>query len=107
MQIMPATAETISLGASARLTTPGLNIRLGARQLKTLLNQYDKNIPLAAAAYNAGGKNVNRWQKVLGALPQDEFIESIPFRETREYVKKVVTAMALYQRLYRLPPYKN
>ena len=103
MQIMPATAESISKGDSARLTTPELNIRLGARHLKDLLAMYDRNIPLAAAAYNAGAGNVKRWQKGLGTLPQDEFIESIPFRETREYVKKVVSAMELYQRLYRLP----
>jgi soluble lytic murein transglycosylase len=107
MQIMPATAETISKGASARLATPGLNIRLGARHLKDLLAVYDRNISLTAAAYNAGSGNVKRWQKGFGGLPQDEFVESIPFRETREYVKKVVTAMELYQRLYRLPAYKN
>jgi len=107
MQIMPATAETISKGASARLTTPELNIRLGAKHLKGLLTMYDKNIQLAAAAYNAGSGNVKRWQKGLGALPQDEFVESIPYKETREYVKKVITAMELYQRLYRLPAYKS
>ena len=107
MQIMPATAETISKGASARLTTPELNIRLGSRHLKSLLELYDGNVWLAAAAYNAGAGNVKRWQKGLGTLPRDEFIESIPFRETREYVKKVLTAMELYQRLYRIPAYKN
>jgi soluble lytic murein transglycosylase len=107
MQIMPATAETISKGTSLRLTTPELNIRLGARHLKDLLASYDRNIWLAAAAYNAGAGNVKRWQKGLGGLPQDEFVESIPFKETREYVKKVVSAMELYQRLYRLPAYKN
>jgi soluble lytic murein transglycosylase len=103
MQIMPATAETISKGDSGKLARPDLNIRLGSRHLKDLLSLYDKNITLAAAAYNAGSGNVKRWQKGLGSLPQDEFVESIPFRETREYVKKVVTAMELYQRLYRLP----
>ena len=64
---------------------------------------YNENLPLTIAAYNAGAGNVKRWQKGLGGLPQDEFIESIPFRETREYVKKVVTAMEMYQRLYRVP----
>ena len=59
---------------------------------------------LTAAAYNAGGGNVKRWQKSYGALPQDEFIESIPFKETRDYVKKVATAMALYQKMYDLAP---
>jgi len=103
MQIMPATAEAISKGDSARLTTPDLNIRLGARHLRDLMELYNENLPLTIAAYNAGAGNVKRWQKGLGGLPQDEFIESIPFRETREYVKKVVTAMEMYQRLYRVP----
>jgi soluble lytic murein transglycosylase len=102
MQIMPATAEAISKGDSGKLARPELNIRLGSRHLKDLLSVYDRNIALTAAAYNAGSGNVKRWQKTLGSLPQDEFVESIPFRETREYVKKVLTAMELYQRLYRL-----
>lgn len=101
MQIMPATAESISKGDSARLTVPDLNIRLGARHLKDLMDLYDGNLTLVIAAYNAGSGNVKRWQKGLGSLPKDEFIESIPFKETREYVKKVVTAMELYHRLYR------
>ncbi|TSK08964.1 MAG: tetratricopeptide repeat protein [Geobacter sp.] len=107
MQIMPATAESISKGDSNRLTTPALNIKLGARHLKDLLQLYGKNLTLTVAAYNAGSGNVKRWQKAYGDLPQDEFVESIPFRETREYVKKVVTSMQMYQRLYRLPPYQE
>jgi soluble lytic murein transglycosylase len=107
MQIMPATAETISKGDSSKLTRPELNIRLGARHLKDLLAAYDNNLMLAVAAYNAGSGNVKRWQKGFGGLPRDEFVESIPFTETREYVKKVMSAMELYQRLYRLPAYKN
>jgi soluble lytic murein transglycosylase len=103
MQIMPATAEAMSKGDSVRLTRPELNIRLGARYLKDQMATYNRNIPLTAAAYNAGPANVKRWQKSFAGLPQDEFIESIPFRETREYVKKVVSTMELYQRLYRLP----
>ncbi|HBG07354.1 MAG: lytic transglycosylase [Geobacteraceae bacterium GWC2_58_44] len=106
MQIMPATAESISKGDSGKLTRPELNIRLGARHLRDLMEIYDQNLPLVMAAYNAGSGNVKRWQKGLGSLPQDEFIESIPFKETREYVKKVVTAMELYQRLYRVPAEK-
>jgi soluble lytic murein transglycosylase len=107
MQIMPATAEAMSKGDSARLTRPEINIRLGAKYLKDQMATYGRSIPLTAAAYNAGPANVKRWQKSLAGLPQDEFIESIPFRETREYVKKVVSAMELYQRLYRLPAPRN
>jgi soluble lytic murein transglycosylase len=107
MQIMPATAEAISRGDSARLTRPEINIRLGAKYLRDQMATYARSIPLTAAAYNAGPANVKRWQKSLAGLPQDEFIESIPFRETREYVKKVVSTMELYQRLYRFPTSKN
>jgi soluble lytic murein transglycosylase len=107
MQIMPATAEAISKGGSAKLARPDLNIRLGSKHLRDLMSMYGKNFSLTAAAYNAGSGNVKRWQRDLGGLPLDEFVESIPYHETREYVKKVVTAMELYQRLYRLPPYKN
>ena len=107
MQIMPATAESMAKGSSKRLTHPDLNIRLGALHLKDLLASYDRDLTLAIAAYNAGSGNVRRWEKGLGDLPRDEFIESIPFRETREYVKKVVSNMEMYQRLYRLPAYKH
>jgi len=107
MQMMPATAEMISKGDGARLSRPELNIRLGARHLKDLLSSFNQNVSLVAAAYNAGSGNVRRWQKGFGTLPLDEFVENIPFNETREYVKRVVSAMELYQRLYRLPAYKN
>ncbi|MBU5636486.1 transglycosylase SLT domain-containing protein [Geomonas sp. Red69] len=107
MQIMPSTAEAMSKGDSKRLTTPDLNIKLGTQHLKDLLELYGRNLTLAVAAYNAGSGNVKRWQKGYGDLPEDEFVESIPFRETREYVKKVVSSMQMYQRLYRLPPFKQ
>ena len=107
MQIMPSTAEAMSKGDSKRLASPDLNIKLGTRHLKDLLELYEKNLTLTVAAYNAGSGNVKRWQKAYGDLPEDEFVESIPFRETREYVKKVVSSMQMYQKLYRLPPYKQ
>ncbi|GFO66757.1 murein transglycosylase [Geomonas limicola] len=107
MQVMPGTAEAMSKGDSVRLARPELNIKLGARYLKDQMNSYDRSIVLTAAAYNAGPGNVKRWQKAFGGLPQDEFIESIPFKETREYVKKVLSNMELYQRLYRLPVEKK
>ncbi|HEY6008555.1 MAG TPA: transglycosylase SLT domain-containing protein, partial [Geobacteraceae bacterium] len=94
MQLMPATAATI-LGvrdgsAGDRLTRPEVNIGLGVRHLKDLLALYDGDLVAAVAAYNAGAGNVNRWKKRFGQLPADQFIESIPFGETREYVKKVL-----------------
>jgi peptidoglycan lytic transglycosylase len=107
MQLMPATAAAIDKGWSAtfdsnRLTRPELNIRFGAKHLKDLLVLHNGDPVLVIASYNAGSGNVNRWQKNFGDLPRDEFIESIPFAETREYVKKVLAGIAIYERLYNL-----
>ncbi|HYS43030.1 MAG TPA: lytic murein transglycosylase, partial [Geobacteraceae bacterium] len=60
------------------------------------------DLVLAIAAYNAGSGNVNRWRKALGGLPSDEFVESIPYPETREYVKKVLSSTEIYSRMYKL-----
>ena len=103
MQLMPATASAIHKRETLNtemLTQPDLNIALGTRHLKNLLTVYQEDTISAVAAYNAGAGNVNRWRKAFPELKQDEFIENIPFGETREYVKKVLTAAAIYQRLY-------
>ena len=103
MQLMPDTAAKIvrEKGFSAdRLYDPELNIRLGTRHLKDLLEQYRGNLVATIASYNAGGHNVNRWLKTYAGLASDEFVESIPYGETRDYVKKVLATAALYQKLY-------
>jgi peptidoglycan lytic transglycosylase len=106
MQLMPATAAAVSGegrgGAATSLTDPKINLSLGVKHLKGLLTLYDNDLVLAVAAYNAGAGNVNRWRKTFGAMKRNEFIESIPFAETREYVKKVISGAELYDRLYRL-----
>ncbi len=103
MQLMPETAAKMlrEKGFSAeRLYDPELNIRLGTRHLKDLMQQYKGNLVAVIASYNAGGHNVNRWLKSYAGLPEDEFIESIPFGETRDYVKKVLATAELYRKLY-------
>jgi soluble lytic murein transglycosylase len=103
MQLMPDTAAKMlrEKGFSAdRLYDPELNIRLGTRHLKDLLRQYNGNLVATIASYNAGGHNVDRWLKTYAGLPSDEFVESIPYGETRDYVKKVLATAALYRRLY-------
>lgn len=109
MQVMPATAAAVARGGSEKyapdqLTRPGLNIHLGVKHLRDLLTLYDGDIVMAVAAYNAGSGNVNRWLKTLGKMPREQFIENIPFPETREYVKKVLAGAEIYRRLYRLGP---
>lgn len=107
MQLMPATAAAISKGGkgkldSAILTRPEVNIRFGGKHLRDLLDYYNDDLILAVAAYNAGSGNVNRWKKAFGGMRKDEFIENIPFGETREYVKKVLANAEIYSRLYRI-----
>jgi soluble lytic murein transglycosylase len=107
MQLMPATAETLSRGSKSRinknsLVDPERNITFGVRHLRDLLVYYNGDQVLAIAAYNAGSGNVNRWKKSLGKNRNDEFIENIPFLETREYVKRVLANAEIYRQLYRL-----
>jgi soluble lytic murein transglycosylase len=108
MQLMPTTAAALAKSQGDftpdRLSDPQTNITLGVRHLKGLIDLYQGNTTLAVAAYNAGTTAVNRWRTAFGDLPQDEFIESIPYSETREYVKKVLAAANLYQLLYETKP---
>jgi soluble lytic murein transglycosylase len=103
MQLMPQTAAMILKTKKIepqKLYAPELNIRLGTRHLRELLDTYNGNEIAVIASYNAGAGNVNRWLKTYANLSGAEFIESIPFGETREYVKKVLAAASLYKRLY-------
>lgn len=106
MQLMPATAKATAREKGtfdpARLTTPDYNIMLGTRHFRDLLNGYDGDVVFSVAAYNAGAGAVARWRKRLKGLDKDEFIESIPYKETRDYVKKVYAAAATYRQLYGL-----
>lgn len=103
MQLMPDTAAKMVKEREFKaesLYDPDLNIRLGTKHLKDLLLQYNGNLVAVIASYNAGGSNVNRWLKTYAGLATDEFIESIPFGETRDYVKKVLATAELYRKLY-------
>ena len=103
MQLMPQTAAMVLHEKKIepeRLYDPELNIRLGTRHLRELVDKYDGNLTAVIASYNAGARNVNRWLKTYSTLKNEEFIECIPFGETRDYVKKVLASAALYKRLY-------
>jgi soluble lytic murein transglycosylase len=108
-QLMLPTAQEVAtqlrLGrvSRARLTEPSLNIRLGSRYLATLVRRFEGSIPLALAAYNAGGGAVNRWREQRAGLEIDEFVEEIPVEETRGYVKRVLRSYAAYRLLYGAP----
>jgi len=103
MQLMPATARTtarahgISYGGTGDLKTPRTNVDLGSRYMKSMLNDFDNNRALAAAAYNAGPTRVRQWLKSMPAeIPHDVFVEAIPFRETRQYVQNTLSFAVIY-----------
>ena len=74
------------------------NIRLGVRYLGQLLEQYGGNLAYAVAAYNAGPIAVNNWIATHHGRDQDEFVELIPYQETRLYVKRVLRSYGEYRR---------
>lgn len=106
MQVMPKTGEKISelMGergfAPQTLLEPPVAIRLGTRYLQRLSRTFESNRALMAAGYNAGPHRVKTWLNRFGTLELDEFIEHIPFLETRNYVKKVITNYQVYASLY-------
>lgn len=106
MQIMPATGRLVarklgeSLKSSNRLLDPGLNVRYGTWYLHELLIRFGRNLPMAVAGYNAGPHRVPGWQPRDGRLAADIWVENIPYRETRKYVRYVLSYAQVYQ--YRL-----
>jgi len=105
MQIMPSTGESIAANIDEpysleSLLDPEKSIRLGSWYLKDLLDKFDGNAVLALAGYNGGPGAAARWQDRFSGLEEDEFVESIPYKETREYVKKVVKSYRVYRTVY-------
>lgn len=103
MQLMPATANEVARrhGIAYRsvhqLFDPSLNIRLGTRYYRDMLDRFQGNRILATAAYNAGPGRVRQWlDRSAGRLPFDAWIEAIPFTETRNYVQNVLAFSAIY-----------
>jgi soluble lytic murein transglycosylase len=108
MQLMPATAQTVArrLGESTSaflLTTdPGHNMRMGTAYLREMLDKFDGSVPLAAGAYNAGPHRVAQWlidngDPRMGDQSMIDWIEMIPFNETRNYVQRVLENVVVYQ----------
>ncbi len=103
MQIMPATgrrtARELNLRYRGRATLldPYSNVRLGSHYLGHLLERFAENPVLATAAYNAGPHRVERWLPEGTVLPADVWIDTIPFRETRRYVRRVLTSQAIFR----------
>lgn len=108
MQIMDTTAEDINNNANvvedlenANLYDEDVNIALGCSYLKSLIDKYDGNYYIAICAYNAGMGNVNKWlNDGLIEKTLDSADISLPFEETSNYLKKVITNYKIYRKLY-------
>ncbi len=101
MQLMPATGRELArkLHSSDDLENPDVNIKLGTYHFRHLIDLFGGDPQLAVASYNAGQGNVLNWRRAAPRMPADEFLESMPFAETRTYVKRVTLLGAAYKRM--------
>lgn len=106
MQLMETTAEEtaskleISYQGEKSLYDPETNIQLGTKYISDLLEEYNGNYLLALTAYNAGKGNVAKWIENGTIQADGSDIENIPFRETNNYVRKILRDYKMYQKIY-------
>ena len=108
MQLMPFTAQAVAkqVGIATSLVSltsdPSHNMRLGTAYLRQVLDRFDGSLPLAVAAYNAGPHRVDEWLTAngdprIGPIDMLDWIELIPFGETRNYVQRVLENVVIYR----------
>ncbi len=104
MQLMPATARSVAKKLGLKrprqydILNVKNNIKLGTQYFKTVLGRFDNNVSLAAAAYNAGPSNVKRWLPKGESLAADQWVETVPFKETRHYVKAILAYATVFDK---------
>jgi soluble lytic murein transglycosylase len=104
MQLMPSTARSVakSLGMKRPRRSDILeidnNINFGTQYFKMVLNRFENNVSLAAAAYNAGPLNVRNWLPQIDVMPADLWVETVPFKETRNYVQAVLAYATVFDK---------
>ena len=102
MQLVPSTAAGVARrnglawNGGDSLYDPAVNIQLGTRYLSQMADRFDGSTWLASAAYNAGAARVGQWVDARSKLPPDLFVATIPFKETREYVARVMYYSVIY-----------
>ena len=105
LQIMPETGEHLARRESLSefspddFFIPSINIRLGSAYLEQLMMRFDGRRSAAIASYNAGPEAVSGWL-ATGPFEDDEWVEAIPYDQTREYVKRVLRSLQVYHVLY-------
>ena len=107
VQVMPKTGAKVAHLLNEQsyspkdLENPKVNLRYGSFYFSKLMERFDQAYPFAVGSYNGGPHNMSRWYKNLkGSIEMDEFVEHIPYNETRLYIKKVCGYYAQYVELY-------
>ena len=106
MQLIPPTARAVArqIGISGftveMLTIPRINIEMGIFYFKQVLDKWDGDVELALASYNAGPHRAADWKVRFYGLEKDEFIEEVPFRETRNYIRRILRSYGAYKAIY-------
>ena len=109
MQLLPRTGKTVAKQVKLKgynapqLYTPAVNLELGTRYFKEMVDKYNGQYEYALAAYNAGTDRVGDWLGEGHYRDAQEFVESIPFTETREYVQAILRNANVYRQLYGTP----
>jgi soluble lytic murein transglycosylase len=109
MQLLPKTGKNVAKQVKLRgysapqLFTPAVNLELGTRYFKDMVDKYNGQFEYALAAYNAGTDRVGDWLGQGHYRDPQEFVESIPFTETREYVQAILRNASVYRQLYGTP----
>jgi len=103
MQLMPGTAKDVANRLNIKspsrnaLLQPKLNVQLGSKYLRLMLDKYDNQQVLATASYNAGPHRVKRWLPSGNTMPADVWVDTIPYDETRKYVRRVMAYSTVYE----------
>ncbi len=106
MQLLPKVGKGLAKEVKLKnfstevLYTPNINLELGTRYFRHMVDHYNGQIEYALAAYNAGEERVDDWRKSGEFKDVEEFVESIPFTETREYVQAILRNAVMYKLLY-------
>ena len=107
LQLLPSTAERIAARDPSlprpdpeRLTDPSVNVPIAVAYLAQLSSDFGGDVLKTTAAYNGGEAAVTKWEQRTAGLEPDEFVESITYRETRDYVKRVVGNYRVYRRMW-------
>ncbi len=109
MQLLPKTGKQVAKEVklqrynASQLYTPAVNLQLGTRYFRGMVDKFGGSSEYALAAYNAGSDRVEDWLNQGKYRDPQEFVESIPFTETREYVQAILRNASMYKQLYGTP----